>query len=101
MKPTEKFNIQKELKEVQSVKTFYDLEFVSNPSMKRARMTFDNEYGISVMKGIGTYGYKQNLWEVAVFHKGSICYNTHITDDVLGYQTESDVTNVMKLIQEL
>ena len=69
--------------------------------MKRARMTFDNEYGISVMKGIGTYGYKQNLWEVAVFHKGSICYNTHITDDVLGYQTESDVTNVMKLIQEL
>lgn len=56
---------------------------------------------MSVIKVDGSYGYQQGLYEVAVFYDGNITYNTHITDDVLGSQTEEDITRVMKDVQEL
>ena len=38
---------------------------------------------------------------IAVFKDGNICYDTHITDDVLGNLSDDDVTKIMKQIQEL
>jgi len=85
------------------MKTFHDLEF--NPHSigngLHAKMNFDNGYGVSVIKHTYSYGYEKNLWKVAILYKGKLCYDTHITDDVLGWQTEDDVTNVMKQVQEL
>jgi len=62
---------------------------------------FKNEYSVSVVKFAGSYGYASDLWEVAILYQGSITYDTHITNDVLGHQTDQDVTDVMKKVQEL
>jgi hypothetical protein len=85
------------------MKTFKDLEFKPPPigNGLQATMNFDNDYGVSVIKFNGSYGYHQDLWEVAILYKDSLTYNTDITDNVLGYQTEQDVTDVMKKVQAL
>jgi len=85
------------------MKTFKDLEFKPHSigNGLQAVMNFDNNYGVSVVKFNGSYGYHQDLWEVAILYKGALTYNTDITDDVLGHQTEQDVTDVMKKVQEL
>ena len=84
------------------MKTFKDLEFKPHTigNGVQARMDFDNEYGVSVVKFNGSYGYP-NLWEVAVMYKGSLTYNTDITDDVLGHQNDQDVTDIMERVQAL
>lgn len=85
------------------MKTFKDLEFKPHSigNGLQATMNFDNDYGVSVVKSNGSYGFKSDLWEVAILYKDSLTYNTDITDDVLGYQTDQDVTDVMKKVQAL
>lgn len=71
----------------------------------QAKMFFKNGYGVSVITGFGAYGNESNPYEVAVIMKSGdgfeICYNTPITDDVIGYCNEEDVTEIMKKVQEL
>ena len=89
------------------MKTFQDLEFEhvnDAPFMvgKRSRMHFDNGYGVSVVSHSYSYGGKNGLFEIAVLDKdGNLNYDTPVTNDVIGYLTEEDVTNVMKQVQEL
>lgn len=85
------------------MKTFKDLEFKPHVigNGLQAVMNFDNDYGVSVVKFNGSYGYHQDLWEVAILYKDSLAYHTDITDDVLGHQTEQDVDDVMKKVQTL
>jgi hypothetical protein len=85
------------------MKTFKDLVFKPHSvgNGVQAGMDFDNNYGISVVKFRGSYGFKQDLWEVAVMYKGELTYSTPVTCDVLGHQSDEDVTSVMKQIQEL
>ena len=86
------------------MKTFKDLEFKPHPNFgsfnTQARLDFDNGYGISVVNGKMAYC-NENEYEVAIFKNGSICYTTPITDDVLGYNSPENVTEIMKQIQEL
>jgi hypothetical protein len=89
------------------MKTFGDLEFEvinDTPFMvgKKSRMSFDNGYGVSVVSHTYSYGGKDGLFEVAVLDKdGNLTYDTPVTNDVIGYLTEEDVTDVMKQVQEL
>jgi len=88
------------------MKTFNSLVFKphANRSMgfdARAKMNFKNGYGISVITGSAAYTSGDDSYEVAVLHNGSITYATPITDDVLGYQSSSQVTEIMKQIQKL
>ena len=85
------------------MKNFKDLDFKphSIDNGLQATMNFDNDYGVSVVKFNGSYGFNSDLWEVAIMYKGSLTYNTDITDDVLGHQTEQNVTDVMKKVQAL
>ena len=85
------------------MKTFKDLEFEPHPlgNGLQATMNFDNNYGVSVIKFSGSYGYRQNLWEVAILYKEELTYDTDIADNVLGSQTKQDVTDVMKKVQAL
>ena len=91
------------------MKTFKDLKFVtdSNPfgSMSRAREFFSNGYGVSVIIGTFSYGGDEGLYECAVLkgnkHDSSLCYDTPITNDVIGYCTPEKVTEIMKQIQNL
>lgn len=85
--------------------TIKDLEFTPLWDGVCAKMFFLNGYGVSVISHKYSYGGDRGLWEIAVL-KGTedrwdICYDTDITDDVLGYQTDQDVTNVMRRVQEL
>ena len=87
------------------MKTFNDIVFKTNPMGAdfgiTSRTEFDNGYGISVVKSPYTYGGDKGLYELAVFKDGEICYDTPITDDVIGYLRPEDVTDVMAKIQKL
>jgi hypothetical protein len=87
------------------MKQFKDIEFKPNPMGADfgivSRTQFDNGYEASVVKSEYTYGGKNGLYELAVFKDGEICYDTPITDDVIGYLRPEDVTDVMAKIQQL
>jgi len=87
------------------MKTFKDLEFVQHPGHiggVQARITFDNGYGASVVKTPYSYGGDKGLYELAVLGPdGHLTYDTPVTNDVIGYLRDIDVTDVMEKIQQL
>ena len=89
------------------MKTFKDLVFEQlndAPFMvgKKARTHFDNGYGVSVVSHSYSYGGRDGLYEVAVLDSDdNLTYDTPVTNDVMGYLTEEDVTDVMKQVQNL
>ena len=63
---------------------------------------FRNGYSASVVCNPTTYGHSTGLFEVAVLDKdGRLCYDTPITDDVVGYLNFQGVADVLKYISEL
>ena len=81
--------------------TFQDLKFEGGYGI-RAVIKFDNGYSASVVRTEHSYGGKAGLYELAVLDKnGSICYNTPITSDVLGWLKEDDVTAALQRIEAL
>lgn len=89
------------------MKTFNDLVFGQhiNPNIKdtkQARMQFDNGYGISVLLGgDGIYSNGIDTYEVAILYNDELCYDSGLCDDVLGHQTEGEITELMEKIQLL
>jgi hypothetical protein len=89
------------------MKTFEDLEFSYDELGEHAHMLFDNDYGVSVVRGRYTYGGAEGLYELAVIHmpKGAkvsrLCYDTPVTNDVMGHLEPQDITDVMKQVAEL
>ena len=68
---------------------------------KQAKETFENNYGVSVIFGNCFYSNGKDTYEVAVLYDGNITYNTEITDDVLGYLSEEEVSEIMIKVQSL
>lgn len=64
-------------------------------------MDFDNGYGISVIRTSFSYGQENGLYECAVMKEGHLCYDTGITNDVIGRCTPEEVTEIMCMIQNL
>jgi len=63
---------------------------------------FDNGFGASVVKHSGSYGGNQGLYEIAVLDsKGDLCYDTPITDDVIGYANEDKIKDTLDRIKSL
>ena len=62
---------------------------------------FFNGYGVSVIRGEYTYGGKEGLYELAVLKGGSLCYDTCITDDVIGYLSMEQVKDIIQMVQQL
>ena len=63
---------------------------------------FPNGYGASIIMNQFSYGARKGLWELAVLDdEGDLCFDTPITDDVLGYLTEDDVNEILDRIEEL
>jgi len=87
------------------MKTFNDIVFKTNPMGADfgivSRTQFDNGYEVSVVKSPHSYGGDKGLYELAIFKDGDICYDTPITNDVLGYLSDKDVTEVLIKIQQL
>ena len=62
---------------------------------------FDNGYGASVIKHDYSYGGKNGLWEIAVLNEGDLCYNSGITEDVIGHLAWKNVEDYLGEIQQL
>lgn len=72
---------------------------------------FDNGYGASVIRHNGSYGSDKGLWELAVVHFNDpihfdgvgylLCYDTPITDDVIGYLNDDEVKELLFRINDL
>ena len=62
---------------------------------------FPNGYGASVIKHRGSYGYSEGLWELAVLNEGELCYDTEITNDVIGYLNDPEVDRYLRRINQL
>jgi hypothetical protein len=66
---------------------------------------YPNGYGASIVKHSFSHGSSEGKWELAVL-KGTkdnwnICYDTPITDDVLGYLSEKEVDSILEQIEKL
>ena len=87
------------------MKTFKEIEFKANPMGEDfgivSRTKLDNGYEVSVVQSPHSYGGDKGLYELAIFKDGQICYDTPITNDVIGYLRPMDVTDVMEKIQKL
>lgn len=46
-------------------------------------------------------GGREGLFELAVMENGRVCYDTPITDDVIGYLTVADVISILDKIRDL
>ena len=89
---------------------FSDLEFKNHPAVPgedaiHALAFFSNGYGVSVVRFPGSYGYENGLYEVAVL-KGNaddydLCYDTSVTDDIMGHRDEEDVENIIEEVSAL
>lgn len=62
---------------------------------------FPNGYGASVIRTPYSYGGDHGKFELAVLKDGECCYDTEITEDVLGYLDESEVEQYLNEIKEL
>jgi len=89
------------------MKKFEDLEFEKIEDAPyqigvKCKMVFENGYGVSVVCHTHSYGGKNGLFEIAVLGKdGDLTYDTPVTNDVIGYLSREEVTDIMEQVQEL
>lgn len=66
---------------------------------------FKNGYGASVIRNQYSYGGSSGKWELAVIKfdgdEWDLVYNTHITDDTLGWLDDDDVIKLLVEISRL
>lgn len=67
---------------------------------------FENGYGASVVKHGGSYGNRNDLWELAVIKYDEsgdwhLNYDTPFTDDVIGWLTDEEVRDLLQRIKGL
>ena len=68
---------------------------------------FGNGYGMSIVRGPLSYGGSEGFYEVAVTKfvgetdEWSLCYETPITDDVIGWLNESDLPELAERVAAL
>lgn len=62
---------------------------------------FKNGYEASVISGKYTYTDKEHPYELAVLKNGELCYDTPITNDVIGYLTAGEVGEILEKIEAL
>ena len=86
-------------------KTFKDLEFLPHilNSGVHAVLQFDNGYTASVICDTSFYSNGIDTYEIACVKDGHCIYpnGTSFEDDVCGYRTEEEITELMKEIQDL
>ena len=66
----------------------------------------DNGYGASVVCHSFSYGGREGLFELAVLkfsgpQMWDLCYETEITDDVIGWLDESEVAEIVSRIEQM
>jgi hypothetical protein len=63
---------------------------------------FHNGYGASVVRHENSYGGREGLFELAVLDSNDeICYNTTVTNNVIGWLSMQEVDNILDDISKL
>lgn len=78
--------------------------FVSHKRFDRGEQWifgFANGYGASVITGGIAYCNEAQPYELAVLKDDDLCYDTPITDDVIGYLTSNEVYELLDRIEQL
>jgi hypothetical protein len=89
------------------MKTFKDLKFEADDmDGVAAWLLFDNNYGVSVIKGPYSQGGDKGLYELAVIYmspdmkESKIHYDNEVAQgDVRGHLTEDEVSELMEQVQ--
>ena len=64
--------------------------------------SFKNGWGASVVMFPGSYGFEKGLWELAVLDANEeLCYDTPITDDVIGCLDDRMTGIILERIKNL
>ncbi len=79
-----------------------------DPNGHQIIFRFPNNYGASIVKFFGSFGFYSNLWELAVIEfddsgcdKWEITYETSISDDVIGHLNELECIDILYKIKSL
>ena len=94
------------------MKKFKDLVFKQHPNGRgiQAVSIFDNGYGVSVVRfsifgSYASYTDDENEFELAIVEGDeksfSLCYDSGITENVIGHLTRYEVSSVMLQVQNL
>lgn len=79
--------------------------FEHDPFNMQWRFRFENGYGASVIKHWGSFGFEEDKFELAVLWWNGLdhglCYDTEITDDVIGHLTNQEVMDILRKIKAL
>lgn len=62
---------------------------------------FANGYGASVVRHSFSYGHEEGKFELAVLKGDSLCYDTPVTSDVIGWLSVDDVREILAQIASL
>ena len=87
--------------------TFSNLKFTTDELGEHAFHIFDNHQGVSVVRGPYTYGGRKGLYELAVIYmapedkESQLVYDTPVTNDIMGYLTPDNVTDIMAQVEAL
>lgn len=68
----------------------------SDPDGVFYNFDFPNGFGASVIRNKYSFGNEQGLWEVAILDQhGNLCYDSGITDEVIGHLDEDAVSELL------
>lgn len=83
--------------------TFDDLVFVDKlwAEGKQAKHEFSNGFTVSVITDGWAYMSEGHPYELAIYKDSRICYWTDITNDVIGYLNQSEVTDLLARVAAL
>jgi len=96
--------MNKELIKNHNITDFKDLKFFNREDLNgvQAIVKFENGFGASIVKHNFSYGGSEGLYEMAVLDENNdICYTTSITNDVIGYLNEEEVSDYLNKIKNL
>lgn len=77
-----------------------------NPYSCQWLFRFDNDYGTSVVKHFGSYGFEEDLFKLAVIKWQNdvtwhLCYDTEITDNVVGHLSNEEVMELLYKVNSI
>ena len=64
------------------------------------RFRFPNNYGASVVKHKGSYGYPES-YEIGILYNDELYYHSSIANDVIGYVNPKDIGGILLQIKGL
>ena len=76
-------------------------QFAHRPGFRpnQVLVDFANGYTASVIND--GYGSREGLTELAVLYQGAVCYDTPVTDDVLGHLTREELLTALLKVEAL